>query len=95
MDCHNAQNFQGECTAKAKTDQMQCTKALAKNYIHYTNAPDCVKMYSNRYLFPEVNEVEEWCTPDRKSTLLGINSSMLKSIAMTAMFVTFAVLYSI
>lgn len=65
-DCHGARNFEGVCGQHALNDEKQCKKATAKNYLYYQNAPVCVKLYSNLYLYPEVNEVEEWCNSGRK-----------------------------
>lgn len=93
-DCHNAQSFNGVCNKGSLQDERQCKKAQAKNYIEYLNSPDWAKYYSNRYLFPEVNEIEEWCNPDRKGYLLGINASMNNQIAIVAMAVLM-ILYSI
>lgn len=65
-DCHNARNFEGVCNQDHLNDEKNCMKATAKNYIYYSGAPSCVKFYSNRYLFPEVDEVEYWCNDQRK-----------------------------
>ncbi|CAI2372383.1 unnamed protein product [Moneuplotes crassus] len=80
-NCHGAQTFEGVCGESELNDKKQCKKAMAKNYIQYTGASECVKLYSNKYLFPEVNEVEEWCNTKRKYTLLGINSGYGPSIS--------------
>jgi hypothetical protein len=65
-DCHGARNFGGVCGGHLINDEKECMKATAKNFIYYQNAPECVKLYSNLYLYPEVSEVEEWCNPIRK-----------------------------
>jgi len=65
-DCHGAQTFEGVCGQSQLNNEKQCNKALAKNYIAYNYAPECVKLYSNSYLYPEVNEVEEWCNNARR-----------------------------
>jgi benzoyl-CoA reductase/2-hydroxyglutaryl-CoA dehydratase subunit BcrC/BadD/HgdB len=39
-DCHGARNFEGTCTQDGLNNEKQCKKAMAKNYIEYTNAPE-------------------------------------------------------
>ena len=65
-NCHGAQNFEGVCGEESLNNEKQCNKAMAKNYVHYVDAPEWVKLYSNKYLYPEVSEVEEWCNSARK-----------------------------
>jgi len=84
-DCHNARNFDGVCTQDELNNEKMCKKLIAKNYLAYTNAPECVKLYSNRYLYPDVDEVEYWWNIDRKYTLLGINSASLLSLSTLAL----------
>jgi hypothetical protein len=67
---------------------------MAKNYIEYTNAPEWVKLYSNKHLYPEVNEVEEWCNSYRRYNLLGIDSAILNQIS-ASLVVSIITVYSL
>ena len=94
-DWHNARNFDGICGENDLNNEKMCNKAIAKNYIYYTNAPNWVKLYSNRYLFPEVDEVEYWCDDTRKYTLLGINSSSILKVSLATLFLASGLIYSL
>lgn len=94
-DCHNAQTLDAVCSQNSLQNERQCTKALAKNYIEYKYASDCVKYYANTYLFPEVNEVEEWCNPTRKDYLLGLESGFGQGIAVVASAVMIIVMLAV
>ena len=93
-DCHNARNFDGIWTMNDLNNEKMCKKVTAKNYLYYTNAPAWVKLYSNKYLFPEVDEVEYWWDDERKYVLLGINSSSILNIWLATLLATTAIFYS-
>lgn len=54
-----------------------CKKMKAFHYLKNLELSSCINLYSNQYLFPEIDETQQWCTPTRALTLLGLNQAYL------------------
>ncbi len=55
---------------------MMCKKMMAVNYLPNLNLDSCINLYANQYLFPEIDETQQWCTPSRAATLLGLQDAL-------------------
>ena len=57
-----------------------CKKMQAFYYLPNYGASECLNLYANQYLFSEIDETQLWCSPDRYSTLLGLQHAHLLTI---------------
>ena len=58
------------------THYSMCKKMKAKHYVKNFGAAQCLDIYSNKYLFPELDETAQWCSAEsRFNTLLGLSSA--------------------
>ena len=82
-DCHGAHGLEAECQEGAKRQDAMCQKMRAKNFFSVYNAPACAKFYSNPFTFPDLDEVEQWCSPARTRELLQLSGGLMKSASLT------------
>lgn len=79
--CHNARNLgSGPCDQLDLFGNMMCKKMKAIYYLYNLNVKPCVETYSNQVLFPEIDETQLWCNPDRYAVLLGLNNSLYNAL---------------
>lgn len=57
-----------------------CKKMKAVYYLKNYEVANCLETYANSYLFPEIDETQLWCNPDRYSTLLDLYNSWFLSL---------------
>jgi hypothetical protein len=55
---------------------MMCKKMQSLHYLKNYGISDELELYSNEYLFPEIDETQIWCNPDRSLILLGKDNSI-------------------
>ena len=91
-DCHNAHGLEAECQEGAKRQDAMCQKMRAKNFFSVYNAPACARYYSNPHTFPDLDEVEQWCSPGRTRELLQLSGGLMQraSLALLAIISIFA-----
>ena len=49
-----------------------CKKMKAIYYLPNYSLDTCMNLYSNQYLFSEIDETNLWCDPGRYGTLMGL-----------------------
>jgi hypothetical protein len=56
----------------------------AKHYIKNYGAESCLEVYSNKFMFPEIDETQQWCNAEtRFDTLLGLqlNAQFINAVS--------------
>jgi len=63
-------------------------------YLPNYEANECLNTYSNQFLFSEIDETQLWCSPNRYSTLLGLDFSIFNhKLSMVLLAVTSFLLF--
>eukprot|EP00347_Sterkiella_histriomuscorum_P014228 403361683 len=75
--CHNARDLDsGPCDQQQLYKNYMCKKMKSKYYIENYGAGSCLETYSNKFMFPEIDETQQWCnSDDRFNTLLGLSNA--------------------
>ena len=63
---------------------MMCKKMKAVHFLHNYKAEECLNTYANEVLFPEIDEISQWCNPLRYKTLFGLDGALLGKAAATS-----------
>jgi len=64
-----------------------CKKMKAVHYLKNFEAAECLDLYANSVLFPEIDETAMWCNDQRYDILLdlGLGRMMVASLALVAL----------
>ena len=74
-----------------------CKRMKAKHYVKNQGDLDqCLEINANRYLLPEIDEIQQWCNSEvRLNTLLGLSQAAPRLIIGTAMVIWAAMFVSL
>ena len=57
-------------------------------YLPNYNLDSCINLYSNQFLFSEIDEINLWCDPDRYGTLMGLMFGISRQALSLALIAT-------
>ena len=69
-----------------------CKRMLSLHYLKNYDSMQCMRLYANEYMFPEIDETELWCNPARYTELMDLQSGRLLKTATALVAATLVVL---